>query len=109
MNPGTLDKLITLQSPATASDGQGGKKRTGDGWTDVVQVYALFKEPRQGLDTSHGGIASVTTQQMIIRERSDVRGGWRVKYGDRYYAVDSVYIWRHMTVMTVKEVRYRGD
>lgn len=88
MRGGRLDKLITLLKPVAVDDDMGG--RGVDEWQEVAAVWAEFIRPRLAVTGVDGGIASVQTQEIKIRRRTDVIPGWRLKYGDETRDIEHV-------------------
>jgi SPP1 family predicted phage head-tail adaptor len=79
-----LDKRVSLQRPTKASNGMGGFVVT---WSTVDTIWARVlptsaKEARQSeketMEISH---------TITIRFRRDVRGSWRIKMKNRYFAI----------------------
>jgi len=103
MNPGKLDKRITLQQREKTDDGQGGRK-PGE-WVDVVSVWAEFRTPNVKELALTGSIVSDLVRQVIIRRRPDVCRGWRVLYGTRTFEVQHTFDYdKQTTVLVCREV-----
>lgn len=90
MEPGKLDKRITLQSPAGSRDSYGERNTT---WNNVATVWASV----QPLSTREQFLASQAqssvTHKVVIRYSStvaSVEASWRVLLGSRALVVDGV-------------------
>ena len=85
MQVGQLNKRITLMYKTSVDDGMGGVTVTDvsvtpDVWAAIWPASA--KEIIQANST-----AMLITHRVRIRYRSDITGAWKVKYGDRYFAI----------------------
>ena len=90
MNPGQLDKRITLQRPGGSRDVLGERTTT---WTDVATVWARIRP----LSTREAAIAgqqqSSASHAVEIRHSSivaSIDAAWRVKFGTRVLVIDGV-------------------
>ena len=84
MDVGNLNKRITLQQSTRASDGMGGFTLA---WADVATIWGAIwpvsaTEQIQSMQTV-GNI----THRIRIRYRSVLKSSWRIKYGNRYFAI----------------------
>jgi len=87
MRIGPMDKRVELQVFTSISDGMGGSTRT---WTteDVAWV-ALW--PVSAAETIRGMSPTMTVSHRIqMRYREDIKASWRIKYGSRYFAIESM-------------------
>ena len=88
MNIGELDKRITLQYPARTTDTGGNVTVT---WTDATPTLwakawtVSSSEGTAGMQTTMTRI-----QKFCIRFRSVLRPDWRVKWGNRYFAITGI-------------------
>lgn len=89
MRAGKLDKLVSLLEPIADDDNMGG--RGVEEWQPVAKVWADFLKPRVATIGTDGGIASVQTQEIRIRWRSDVAPGWRLQYGKEVRDIEHVF------------------
>lgn len=87
MDIGKLNKYVTLQQSTRVSDGMGGFTLT---WADVDSVWAALW-PVSANETIQANQTVMTISHRIrIRYRSVLKPNWRVKYGNRYFAIVSV-------------------
>lgn len=87
IDPGRLDRRVTLQSSVAARDAVGGESLT---WSDAATVWAAREYIRGGrlfaAEEKHFE-AAITYR---IRHRSDVRAGMRLIHGDDTFEILSV-------------------
>lgn len=89
MRAGTLRHLITLQTPASAPDGDGGFTDT---WTDLATVWASIV-PATARDLERvvaGTVQSSATHLVTIRYLAGVTTKTRVVFGSRLFSVTGV-------------------
>jgi SPP1 family predicted phage head-tail adaptor len=87
MRIGDLRHRVTLQSATLAPDGMGGNTAT---WAHVADVYAAIW-PTSAKEQVAGGQTSLEVIHRVrIRYRLNLKASWRLKYGDRYFAIVSV-------------------
>ena len=87
MKIGNLNKLITLQYKTRVSDGMGGFTET---YNDSDEVFAAIW-PKSAKDAVNADQTIMTaTHRIRIRYRSTMRGSWRIKFGNRYFAVTGI-------------------
>jgi SPP1 family predicted phage head-tail adaptor len=84
---GDLKKRITLQSKTNVADGLGGFTST---WGDEVSLWAAIwpvsaSEQVQAMQT-----VMTITHRIRIRYWSGIHSSWRIKFGDRYFAIVSI-------------------
>lgn len=85
MKAGPKDKYIILQKPTKVPDGQGGFKTT---FETISNVWAEFRKPRLKTAEAAGSIVSEVFHEIIIRKRTDIAKGWRIKCGERTFSVE---------------------
>jgi SPP1 family predicted phage head-tail adaptor len=85
MRVGSLNKRIDIQAPTKVSDGMGSYTQT---WTTVMSSIAAAIWPVSGKETVQNmqNVGTVT-HKIRIRYRSVLRPTWRVKFGNRYFAI----------------------
>jgi SPP1 family predicted phage head-tail adaptor len=86
MRAGTLRHLVTLQTPASASDGDGGFTDT---WTTLATVWASIV-PATARDLERvvaGTVQSSATHLVTIRYLAGVTTKTRVVFGSRLFSV----------------------
>lgn len=87
MNPGQLNKRITLQQKTTAGDGAGGVTET---WSDVATVWAAV-EPLNGPERYQAQkLQTIITHKVTIRYRVGVSPKMRVVYSGRILEIVEV-------------------
>ena len=102
INIGKLDELIELKQPAEAEDGMGGRPAT---YTPVDTVWAEFLKPRLATMQETGSVISEMVREIRIRNRTDVRKGWRVIHGSKTFDVEHAYDPdRESTIIVCREV-----
>lgn len=100
---GKLDKRIDLLKPVGAGT-----------YKVVATVWAIFRRPGIKSGAMLGSAeAVVITQGVTIRERKDVRKGWRIRYpaGDKVGALyDVLHVdasVRHELTLTCKDIEVK--
>lgn len=87
MDIGSLNRRITIQYSTRAADSLGGFTLT---WADVATVWAALW-PVSANETVQSNQQVMTISHRIrIRYRSILRPSWRIKYGNRYFAIISI-------------------
>jgi len=84
MNPGKLNRRVTLQHQNTVRDEVGQAKAV---WTDVATVWAAVLPLRGREYFESAKVNSEITVRIIIRYRADVKPSWRVKHGADAYDI----------------------
>ena len=90
MNPGQLDKRITLQSPSGSQDALGERITT---WTDVATVCARIRGLTTREAMAAGQRQAMTSHMVEIRYAVNVAAittDWRIKFGARFFTIDGV-------------------
>lgn len=87
MKIGDLNRRVTIQYKAKASDSLGGFTTT---WTDLATVWAAIW-PTTAKETIQAGQNVMTIAgRMRIRYRTNMRPDYRIKYGNKYYSISSI-------------------
>ena len=87
MKIGDLKHSVILQYSTRVADGAGGLPLT---WHDAATVYAAIW-PVSASETVQAMQTTMTiTHRVRIRYRSDLKAGWRIKFGNRYFNVVSI-------------------
>jgi len=86
MRIGDLRHRVTLESPTKTPDGMGGFITA---WTTVVEVFAAIWPVGATEQMEAAQQVMTITHRIRMRYRSDVASSWRVKFGDRYFAIVS--------------------
>lgn len=84
---GKLDKRVELQAFTSVEDGMGG---TTDSFVSRVSVWAgIF--PMTGMEWMRAyAMTMAVTHRIIIRYRTDIKPSWRIKYGNRIFAIITI-------------------
>ncbi|WP_416729202.1 phage head closure protein [Fictibacillus sp. JL2B1089] len=86
MNPGRLNKRITLQRKGFTRDAE---SNTKESWLDTETVWAAV-EPLRGREYLAAAAASAESLvRFRIRYRKNVTADMRVKYNDRIFELNS--------------------
>lgn len=87
MNPGNLNKRITLQQQTEEQDASG---QLLDNWADIATVWAAI-EPLSGREFfAAQQVNSEVTTKIRIRYRDGIKAYMRIKYGERIFDIQSV-------------------
>lgn len=81
---GDLDRQIILQYKTRVTDGMGGFTDT---YVTAATVWAKITTLRSDEAVQAMATTATVVHNITIRYRTDVRSGWRVKYGSRYFAI----------------------
>lgn len=84
MRIGDLKKRIELQKPTSASDGIGGYTKT---YVSEHIVWAAIWPVSAKDQMQAGQMTGTITHRIRIRYNSELQSDWRIKYGDRYFAI----------------------
>lgn len=87
MSIGKLRERITLQYPALTSDPAGGSIKT---WVDHATVWAKAWSTDSAEAQAAKQTSLIRIQKFKIRYRSVLKGDWRIKWGNRYFAIHSI-------------------
>jgi len=87
MNPGILDRRVTLQSLSVTRDSFGGQVET---WADVVTVWASVKPLRGDEVYDATGKIAQRAVEIKIRYREDVTTLLRLQYEAANYDITDV-------------------
>lgn len=84
-SPAELKHRITLQYQTRTPDGAGAWTTT---WNDAATVWAAIWPGQPAREAMAAGAPSAElTHRIRIRYRADVRASWRIKYGQRFFAI----------------------
>lgn len=87
MNPGKLDRRITLQVRVVSKDATGSRVET---WADSATVCAELVQARGSEAVKADSDRYQTSQQFRIRHREINPADFRVYYKSRFYDIQSV-------------------
>ena len=91
MNIGSLNKRIELQAQTKTSDGMGGFVIIWASMLPVGTTIAAAVWPISASEMIQAGQTVMTiTHRIRIRYRSVLKASWRIKYGDKFYAIVSI-------------------
>ena len=84
-SPSDLNKRITLQAPTKVPDGMGNFDET---WTDMGDpIWAGIWPTSANQSIQSLQPVGTITHRIRIRYRSVLRSSWRIKFGNRYFAI----------------------
>lgn len=87
MSIGELRDRITLQYATKTDDPAGGSTKT---WVDHATVWAKAWTISSGESTEARQTVLTRIQKFKIRYRSVLKGDWRIKWGTRYFSINSI-------------------
>jgi len=99
MRAGTLRHTIAIQAPTQTADSYGAAG--GETWADVSGMGAVPASirPSSASETIDNQKTEMrTTHQIRIRYRSGVTGSQRVKFGSRYFRINSIVNWQERNI-----------
>jgi len=85
---GELNKRITLQYPTKTSSGMGASDTST--WTDYATVWAAIWPVSANDTIQTNATVMVVSHRIRIRYRSILKSSWRVKFGNRFFAIVSI-------------------
>jgi SPP1 family predicted phage head-tail adaptor len=87
IDPGKLDRRITLQSASVSTDGFGQAVRT---YSTLAQVWAKvdYRSVSEGNEASK--LTSVNKVRFTVRYRSDVDATTKISWGGKTYEIEGV-------------------
>ena len=87
MNPGGMDRRVTIERYTATTDSWGHPTKT---WSTLAEVWAQKKEVRAVERTEQAQIVALSFTQFRIRYRNDVDTTMRISYGSQYYYITAV-------------------
>jgi SPP1 family predicted phage head-tail adaptor len=87
MRIGDLNKRITLQYQTKVPDGMG---KFIISWVDADTIWAAIWPVSANEIIAANTISMVVSHRIRIRYRSILKSSWRVKFGNRYFAIVSI-------------------
>lgn len=84
---GALKARVTLEEPVRIADEIGGAAIL---WTARGDVWAAIEAGGAGEAAAFDTLTSAATYDVTINRRDDVRGGWRVTWGERRLRIRGV-------------------
>jgi len=87
MDSGELKKRVTIQYQTKVADGMGGFTAT---WNDLCAIWAAIWPTSANEVVQANAMTMVISHRIRIRYRSVLRPSWRLKYGDKYFAIVSI-------------------
>lgn len=83
-----LNKRITLQYQTKTADGMGGPAVVT--WNDAATIWAAIWPVSANETVAANATSMVISHRIRIRYRSVLKASWRVKFGNRYFAIVSI-------------------
>ena len=99
MRAGLLRHTVAIQAPTVSADSYGAAG--GESWSDVDGMGAVPASiaPASATETiDNQKIEMRTTHQIRIRYRSGVNGSQRIKFGSRYFKINSILNWQERNI-----------
>lgn len=89
LDPGKLDRRITIQTRSTSVDAYGTPIET---WGDTVTVWAGIEYPKTGSSEAYDDKVNIATTAVIftIRNRSVNAGENRIEYDGEVYDIERI-------------------
>jgi len=87
MSIGELRDIIILQYAIKTSDPAGGVIKT---WVDYATIWAKAWTVSSNEVTAANQTSLTRIQKFKIRYRSVLKSDWRIKWGNRYFAIHSI-------------------
>jgi SPP1 family predicted phage head-tail adaptor len=87
MKIGDLRHKVTIQSPVQTADGMGGFTRA---FVDSDRVFAAIWDTSALEQVRLGKQAESNVTRIRIRYHKTIAADWRIKFGDTYYAINSI-------------------
>jgi SPP1 family predicted phage head-tail adaptor len=85
---GDLNKLVDIQAQTKTPDGMGNFTTA---WTTLASnVAAAIWDATSNERNQANATTLIITHRVRIRHRSILRSSWRLKFGNRYFAIVSV-------------------
>ena len=84
INPGTLNKRITIQTKTNVADGYGSSTTT---WVDTISVWAAMWPISANETIKNDKLRGDVTHRIRIWYRTGVTYKNRIKWGTKYYQV----------------------
>jgi SPP1 family predicted phage head-tail adaptor len=81
---GEMDRQVSLQYKTKVSDSQGNFTET---WVTAATVWAKVSTLRSTEAILAMAETGTSIHSITIRYRTDILTSWRIKYGDRYFAI----------------------
>jgi SPP1 family predicted phage head-tail adaptor len=86
-NIAELNERVTIQYPTVVKDGMGGETIT---WNDGATVWAKAWTVSATESTAAAQTVMMRVQKFKIRYRSVLKSSWRLKWGNRYFAITGI-------------------
>lgn len=84
---GDLNKRIVLQYKTRVADGMGAWTET---WNDAATIWAAIWPTSAAELVAANATSMVVSHRIRIRYRSTIKSSWRVRFGNRYFAIVSI-------------------
>lgn len=86
-SPPDLNKRITLQYQTKVADGMGGWIIS---YIDHATIWAAIWPVSANETIAANAVSMVVSHRIRIRYRSVLKADWRIRFGNRYYAIVSI-------------------
>lgn len=106
MEPGKINKRMTIYEPMDVADGQGGRARE---WMAKYNVWGSLKVPKASVKEIQGNMTSELTYEVVLRRLPAGSSvvGWRLKCDGLLYDIVADYPgYEFVTVLQVR--RHQG-
>ena len=104
---GRRNVKIIIQTPTSTPDGMGGRSKT---WSDLCAVWGEVRRPRVHTAVVQGGVAMVTSQEVIIPTTGGINAGCRAVINGQNYEIVGVAVTadRYMSLILKEVEHYAG-
>jgi len=87
IDPGALNRRLTLEAPVEADDGAGGVVRD---YETVATVWASVEPVAARHDVVAAQIGATVTHRIVVRHRGDVTTRHQVRDGSRVFSIVTI-------------------
>jgi len=87
LRSGDLNKRVDLQAPTRVSDGLGGFTTV---WTTLRTINAAIWDATSNERNQASATTLIISHRIRIRYLSVLKSSWRIKFGNRYFAIVSI-------------------
>ena len=87
LRSGDLNKRIEIQAPTKVSDGMGGFTTV---WTTLRTINAAIWDATSNERNQASATTLIISHRIRIRYLSVFKSSWRIKFGNRYFAIVSI-------------------
>jgi len=87
LRSGDLNKRVDIQAQTKVSDGMGGFTT---GWTTLRTIDAAIWDATSNERNQASATTLIISHRIRIRYLSVFKSSWRIKFGNRYFAIVSI-------------------